>query len=117
MAAGRGELDTGGADVVREHVAELVVGHLADERDLPAERGQTGGGVGGRPPRGLDPGAHVGVEQAGRVLVHQLHRALDHAVASEEVVVGAGEHVDDRVADHHDVEGIGPGRRRSWARC
>ena len=36
-----------------------------------------------------------------------MHRALDHAVALEEGLVGVGQHVDDGVADGDDIEGLG----------
>ena len=66
---GRVEVDPDRADVVREDLAELVVGDLADERALRAERGEPGQRVGRRAARDLPRRAHRVVELAARASV------------------------------------------------
>jgi L-seryl-tRNA(Ser) seleniumtransferase len=46
VTARRVEIDAGGAHIVAEHLAELVIGDLPDEGALQAERCQTGERVG-----------------------------------------------------------------------
>ncbi len=108
-----GEVDAGGADVVREDVAELIVGDLADERAFPAERGDPGDGVRRRSARDFAARAHLGIERIGFLgREHQLHRALGDADFLDEAVLGLGENVDDGIADGDDVIG---GAGQVWA--
>ena len=107
LAADRGlghELDAGGADVVTEHGAELVVGHPADERGRTAERGDADERVGGRSTRDLDRGSHGLVQELGACGVDELHRAGGEVVCGEELVALVAQHVDQGVADGDDVE-------------
>ena len=109
LAAGRGlgqELDAGGADVVAEHRAELVVGHPADERRAAAERRDPDQRVGRRAAGDLDRGPHRRVEVLGALGVDQLHRPGREVVRGEELVLLVAEHVDQRVPDGDDVETI-----------
>ena len=109
-----GERHAGSGDVVGEHLAEFVVGHLADESHRRTERGESGGGVGRGSPRDLDGGRHRRVERERGLGVDEAHGPLDHGVGVEERIVGVREHVDDRVTDAHDVE-RSPGR--GWEHC
>ena len=92
---GRGrESDSGRADVGGECRAERVLFHLADIGGGDAERGDADDGVGGRPSGDqsrIDPG---GVERLGAILVDQVHRALQHLLGAEIVVVRIGKQVD-----------------------
>ena len=54
VAGGAAEGDAGGAQVVGEHGAELVVADPADVGGPSAEAGHAGDRVGGRPSGGLD---------------------------------------------------------------
>jgi hypothetical protein len=42
----------------------------------------------------------------GHLVVDELHGALGHAVAVEEGLVRVGDHIDDGVADAHDIQGL-----------
>ena len=66
----------GGAHVVAEDAAELVVADLADEGGLAAQAGDADGGVGGRAAGDLDRRAHGRVELLGPLGVDQGHGAL-----------------------------------------
>ena len=107
VAAGqrrRLEMDAEGMHVVAVDDAELVVGDLADEGALAAERGDAGRGVAGAAAGGFDRRPHEAVEALGLRRLDQAHRALDEPLADQEVVLDAGEHVDNGVADAEDVE-------------
>ncbi len=94
----------GGGDVVDERGPELVVRHLSDVSDPASEGRHPDGGVRRRPSRDLDPGAHPGVDRGGTGEVDQLHAPLHQAEPGQVVVGGMGQHVDEGVADGHDVE-------------
>ena len=94
-----------GPHVVREHRAQLIVEHSPDVGGLAAEAGDAGDGVGGRSARRLDARSHRRVELVGPFGVDEGHRPLDQAVGLDELVGLVGEHVDEGVADPHDVEG------------
>ena len=74
--------------------AERVLFHLADIGGGDAERRDADDGVGGRPSGDqsrIDPG---GVERLGAILVDQVHRALQHLLGAEIIVVRIGKQVD-----------------------
>ena len=96
--------DAGGADVVREDRAELIVGHLADVGRLAPERGDAGDRVPRRTAGRLLARSHDAVELLGHLGVDQIHRALRQVVRRQQRVVGLGDHVDDGVADRSHVE-------------
>ena len=78
-----------GADrlhVVGKDLAKLVVRHLADEGGAAAEAGDPGDGVAGRAAGGLDRRAHARIERRRAGVVDQHHRALDQALARQEVL-------------------------------
>src|SRR5262249_5717615 len=52
----------------------------------------------------LNRRTHGIVESRGLRLVDQPHRALAHLLLGQKSVVGARDHVDDRVADAEDIE-------------
>ena len=55
------------------------------------------------PPEILHRRAHRLVDRLGARLVDQRHAALVHALLDEEIVLGAGDHIDDGVADAENV--------------
>ena len=102
------EGDAGGTDVVDEDAAQRVVPHLADERCARPEARHADDRVRRRATGNLDGRTHRFVDALGLLLDDERHRALANGVTHEEVVIGAGDHVDDRVADAEDVEtGLG----------
>jgi hypothetical protein len=97
------ERDARRADVVPEHRTQLVVAYLADIAGLAAQRGDAGGGIGGRAAGDLDARPHRRIEQLRLLGVDQRHRPLGEAIALEKIVIGFREHIDDRIANAHDV--------------
>ncbi len=104
-------MDADGADVVGEHLAQLVVAGFADEGRAPAEAGDAGDAVGRRTARGLPALGHGLVEGVGPAVVDQGHAALGQILLGDEVVAGRRDHVDDGVADGGDVIKVRHGRR------
>jgi uncharacterized small protein (DUF1192 family) len=105
MLGGRGrELNAGRADVVGERRAERIALDLADIGRRHAERGDADDRVGGRAagnhPR-IDAG---GVERLGAILVDEVHRALQHLLGAEIIVVGVSENVDERIAQPQNLD-------------
>ena len=95
--------DTGGAHVMDEHLAKLIVGHLADESATLAERGEPRQRVRCRTAANLLPGTHFAIE-IGRLLgADQPHRAFLNANFREEFWRGTGDDVDDGIADGDDI--------------
>ena len=88
-------------------LAEQIVRHLADEAAAPAERGDAGDGVRRRSAARLDPRPHPAVQPFGGVGIDEPHRSLGDPLGGDEGVVGAGDHVDDGIADRDDIEGRG----------
>ena len=102
--AGAGlEGDAGGADVVPEHLAELVVGDAADEGALAAERGEPGDRVGRRAAGTLHRRAHEAIQTVGLLRIDEAHEALGEVVLRQEAVLAASDDVDDRIADADNV--------------
>ncbi len=93
--------------VVGEHRTELIVEDLADVGGLPAEAGDAGNGVGGRPPGGLDPSAHGCVQRLCSGDVDERHRAPHQVVLGDEVLGLMAQHVDEGIADADDIDGGG----------
>ncbi len=85
-----------------EHLAELVVLHLADEGGLGAEGGEAGDGVGGRAAGNLHRRRHGVIERGGTLFVDQRHAALGDVMVLKELIVHAREHIDDGIADAGD---------------
>ena len=83
--------------------AELVVLDLADEGGAAAEAGDADDGVGRRAAGAFHRRPHGLIDLLGARLVDQRHGALVHAVRDQEIVLGAGDHVDDGVADAEHV--------------
>ena len=104
------ELHADRADVVAEHVAEIVVVDLADVGGAAAEAGDAAHRVRRRPAAHLDRAAERRVELDGPIGLDQRHRPLDQVVGVEELVVRVGDHVDERVADPDHVEAASTGR-------
>jgi hypothetical protein len=98
------EFDAERADVVREHLAELVTRHLADETGAKPERGEASHGVGRRPAADLSTGRHVAVQTFGFLGIDQPHRAFHKLLGHEEILLDGDQHVDNRIADRKNVE-------------
>ncbi|MNL64893.1 hypothetical protein D3C87_1891610 [compost metagenome] len=94
-----------------EHVAQRVVRHFAHKGSAAAQRGNAGGGIGGRAAGNLLPAQrHLGVQVLGPIGVDQVHDALGHALALDEAGFHRGDDVNDRIADGQHVEaGLGHG--------
>jgi hypothetical protein len=93
---------------VREGAAELVVPDLADEGRARAERGDADDGVGGGTARTFGRRPHGLIDAGCARLVDQRHAALVHALRHQEIVLGAGDDVDNGIADaEHIVAGSG----------
>jgi hypothetical protein len=90
-------------DVVGEDFAELVAGHLADERALRAERGEAGQRVGSRAAGGFPRRAHRIVQHLGPRRVDQGHAATIELELLDQLVAAGRYHVDDCVADRDHV--------------
>jgi len=93
--------------VVREDGPELVVGDLADEGCVEAQRRCSRHAVRGRPAADLAPRAHRRIEVVCLLLAQQSHRALGESALVEERIIAGRDDVDDRIADRHDVEDRG----------
>ena len=104
IASGDVEVHADAAQVVREHLAERVVGDAPDVRGLAAERRDPGRGVRGRAARRLRRRAHLRVDLVGAGGVDHRHRAALDAGAGDEVVGLVRQHVDQRVAQREHVE-------------
>ena len=95
-----------GAQVVGEDRAELVVLHLSHIGGARAQRRQPRDGIGRRPARNLARRPHVPVKLDRAGGVDQLHDALLDAVLREKALLDRRDHVDDGVADAHDLVGF-----------
>jgi hypothetical protein len=88
---------------VGEDAAQRVVAHLADEGRPGAEARHADDGVRRRAAGNLHRRSHRLVDALGLLLDDQRHRPLAHGVTNEEIVIGAGDDVDDGVADAENV--------------
>ena len=110
-ASGRGPVvgrlgivcDTRGPYVVLKHPAERIILDLAHERRACAETRRAHDGIRRRAPGNLHRLTHGAVDLLRARLVDQRHAAFVHTVAEEKVVLGAGDHIDNRVADAENV--------------
>ena len=98
---------------MREGAAEFVVLDLADKSGAAAEARHTDDGIGGRAARAFHRRAHRVVDRLRARLVDQRHGAFVHALRDQKVVFGAGDDVDDGVADAEHVV-AGGGHERSF---
>ena len=85
--------------------------HLADKRGAAAERGDARRGIGRAAARNLAfLGRHAVVEIGRPLRIDEVHDALGHALALEEVRIDRRDDVDDGVADGENVKpGLGHG--------
>ena len=88
---------------MREGAAEVVVLDLADESRARTERGHADNSIRGRAAGRLDGRAHRVVDRLRARLVDQRHRAFAHALLEQKILLGAGNDVDDRIADTEHV--------------
>ena len=105
-AAGRwrgSERYAGGADIVAERAAELIVLDLADKGRSPPRHDKPDNGIGRRAAGDLDRRAHGVIDRLGTRLVDQRHRAFVHALLEQKIFFGAGDHIDNRIADAENV--------------
>jgi len=94
LGGGGRERDAGRANVVGERRAERIALDLADIGRRHAERGDADDGVGRRP-----AGDHArfdagGVERLGAILVDEVHRALQHLLGAQIIVIRIGKKID-----------------------
>ena len=82
---------------------QLVVFHLADECRAGAKARYADDRVRGGTSRTLDRRAHCCVDRLRPHFIDQRHRALVHALRDQEVIFGAGDHIDNGVADAEHV--------------
>jgi hypothetical protein len=108
------ETDAGGADVMPEDLAQLIVLDLADVSGPGAERGERRHGVGAGAPRHLDRRSHALVELDHSRLVDQSHGAFGEIQALQRAVVRLGDDVDDRIAETEHM--VGGGKRERHRR-
>lgn len=105
----RGEIDAGRANVVAEMRTHIVRLDLADEGRLAAQSRDAHRRV-GRRTAGNDRGtAHIGIERLGTHLVDEVHGALHDAVPEEEIVLRAGDDIDNGVAEREHVVALNHG--------
>ena len=90
--------------IVAEYLAQQIVAHLADIGAPAAERGDPGHRVAGRSARSLDRRPHDPIERLGPFGVDQGHGPLDQRLLCEKRLVGAGDHIDNRIADAEDID-------------
>ncbi len=110
VARWRVEIDTDGADVVREHIAQLILGHLAHEGALRTQRAHACQRVRCRTARNFPRRAHRFVKPLRAVFVHQRHPALVQIELVDQFFGAGGHYVDDGIADgDHVVAGFGHG--------
>src|SRR5206468_9445717 len=104
----RREIDALRADVVAEHLAELILRHLADKAGAKAERRKTRNRVGCRSAARLDARWHALVQPVRLLGIDQAHRPFDEPLAFQKFIVGSGNHVHNGIADGKNVEaGLG----------
>src|SRR3954465_15077487 len=96
---------------MREGLAEYVVLHFTDERRARAEARNARDGIRRRAAGDLNCRSHRGIDRFRTRLVDQRHPALVHAVLDQEIILGARDHVHDRVADAKNIELGGRHRR------
>ena len=90
-----------------EFAAGVVILHLADEGGGASETSETRHGVGGGAARDDGRRPHQRVKLAGALFVDELHRALVQTGRDQCVVLGAGENIDNRIADAENVDRLG----------
>ncbi len=110
-----GEMNTDGTQVVPEHVTEIIGTDLPDVGRRTPETGHTTHGVGCRATAHLDGGPECSVQMQRPIGVDESHGSLDESLLLDEIVVSWRDHVDECIADTHDVEprSIGTGRKSS----
>ena len=87
------------AQIMREHVAELIVFDLAKISGPAAERRDPRRGVAGRATGNLDRRPHVAIELLGGLLIDEPHHALRQTMFGEERILDPREHIDNGIAD------------------
>ena len=97
------ERDPDRVEIVGEHLTQAVVGDLAQVRRPATEAGQATHRVGRRTAAHLDRRSERLVQVPSAIDVDQSHRTLDQPMVAEELLVGVGDHVDQRIADADDV--------------
>ena len=88
---------------MREGLAEHIVLDLADEGGAAAERSDADDGIGGRSAGAFRRRPHGVIDRRGARLIDQRHAAFVHALRGQKIVLGAGDDVDNGVADAENV--------------
>ncbi len=92
------------ADVVLEDFSELIFGHLAKISGLAAEIRHACGGVTRTSAGCLQSRSHQRIKQFGPLRVDEVHRTLGNGIVVQELIIAAGNDVDDGIADSQYVE-------------
>ena len=95
----RCEVHTDRAQVVTEHLTEVVGTHFSDVRGAATETRDAAHRVGGRTTAHFDGRTKRLVQVQRTVGVDEGHRTLGESLAMDERVVGLRDHVDERVPD------------------
>ena len=103
--ATRMEADTDTLHVTGERITEGVLGDLADEPCTPTEACKPVGGVGSRSTARLRRIGDAGEQMRRTIGIDECHRTLDDVFIHEESVFDRCDHVDEGIADRHDVIG------------
>ena len=88
---------------MREGAAEIVALDPAHKGAAAAKARQPDDGIGGRAAGDFDGRAHGVIDRLGARLVDQRHAAFVHALLEQKVVLGAGDHVNNGIADAENV--------------
>ena len=100
----RCEGDADRIQIVPEHLAEIIVAHLADIGAASAERGESGHRIAARPAGTFRRRPHLGIEEIGPIRTDQHHATLVQRVFGKKGVIGLHHDIDERVADTEEVE-------------
>ena len=77
--------------------------HPANKRGFQAQIAQARQSIGHRPTRRLHPVFHRGIEDLAPLALDQLHDALFDAHHLKEGLIGLRNHIDNRIADAHNL--------------
>ncbi len=86
-----------------EHGPERIVLDATDEGRVSAEARHTHDGIGRGASGDLYRRPHGIVDLGSMRFIDQRHRPLAHRMLKQEIVIGAGDHVDNRIAEAEDV--------------